>query len=68
MLLAAWQVASYFFPHYLFPPVQDILARTVHPGRSGRGMGRCWRPRCGFSPASLGAFFWAALLAIPIGR
>ena len=29
VLLAAWQIASLFFPHYLFPPVQDILARTV---------------------------------------
>ena len=29
VLLAAWQVASLFFPHYLFPPVQDVLARTV---------------------------------------
>ena len=29
VLLAAWQIASLFFPHYLFPPVQDVLARTV---------------------------------------
>ena len=29
VLLAAWQIASFFFPHYLFPPVQDVLARTV---------------------------------------
>jgi len=28
VLLAAWQIASLFFPHYLFPPVQDVLART----------------------------------------
>ena len=29
VLLALWQAASYFFPPYLFPPLQDILARTV---------------------------------------
>ena len=29
VLLAAWQIASFFFPHYLFPPVQHVLARTV---------------------------------------
>jgi NitT/TauT family transport system permease protein len=29
VLMAAWQIASYFFPHYLFPPVQDIVWRTV---------------------------------------
>jgi NitT/TauT family transport system permease protein len=29
VLLALWQIASLFFPHYLFPPLQDILARTL---------------------------------------
>ena len=29
VLVAAWQIASYFFPHYLFPPVQDVIARTI---------------------------------------
>ena len=28
-LLAAWQIASLFFPHYLFPPVQDVVVRTI---------------------------------------
>ena len=29
VLVVAWQIASYFFPHYLFPPVQDIVGRTI---------------------------------------
>ncbi len=29
VIMAAWQVASYVFPHYLFPPVQTIVWRTI---------------------------------------
>ena len=29
MLLALWQFASYFTPPYLFPPLQDVFARTL---------------------------------------
>jgi ABC-type nitrate/sulfonate/bicarbonate transport system permease component len=28
-IAVVWQILSYFFPHYLFPPVQDILGRTA---------------------------------------
>src|ERR1700755_2971174 len=26
-LIAAWQIAAQFFPHYLFPPAQAVAAR-----------------------------------------
>ena len=29
VLAAAWQVLSLFFPPYLFPPVPEIIARTI---------------------------------------
>ena len=29
VIVVAWQVASGFFPHYLFPPVPDIVTRVV---------------------------------------
>jgi hypothetical protein len=29
VIAALWQIASLFFPHYLFPPVPDIVARTI---------------------------------------
>ena len=69
VLLAAWQIASFFFPHYLFPPVQDMFARTVRilvnwpellAGAGNR--------RRGFSPGLTGAFVLGSLLALPIGR
>jgi len=28
-LAAVWQILSFIFPHYLFPPVPDVIARTV---------------------------------------
>jgi len=29
VLAAAWQIASYFFPPFLFPPIPDIVNRTL---------------------------------------
>ena len=28
-LAAAWQILSWVFPHFLFPPVQDVIVRTI---------------------------------------
>ncbi len=29
VLAAGWQILSMIFPHYLFPPVAEIVSRTV---------------------------------------
>src|SRR5262249_59509507 len=29
VLIGLWQIASLFFPHYLFPPVQDVVSRLA---------------------------------------
>src|ERR1039457_4678473 len=29
VLAAGWQILSYVFPHYLFPPVPEIISRTI---------------------------------------
>ena len=29
VMIGLWQVASLFFPPYLFPPVPDIVTRTL---------------------------------------
>jgi ABC-type nitrate/sulfonate/bicarbonate transport system permease component len=29
VMVGLWQIASMFFPPYLFPPVPDIVSRTV---------------------------------------
>ena len=29
VLVVLWQIASWFFPPYLFPPVLDVLHRTL---------------------------------------
>jgi len=29
VLAGLWQIASLFFPHYLFPPVTDVVKRAV---------------------------------------
>jgi len=68
VLAILWQIASQFFPHYLFPPLQDVVKRTfdifvsvpllievlVTAGRIFAGL--------------LGAFLLGALVAIMIGR
>jgi ABC-type nitrate/sulfonate/bicarbonate transport system permease component len=68
VLLAVWQTASWFFPHYLFPPVQDILGRTlqifVDPPLLIDVLATAARILGGLS----GAFFLGCVLALVIGR
>jgi NitT/TauT family transport system permease protein len=68
VLLAAWQIASYFFPHYLFPPVDAIVARTlkifIDPGLLIEVLATAARIFGGL----FGAFIFGCLLAVVIGR
>src|SRR5262245_4147250 len=68
VLLAAWQIASYFFPHYLFPPVQDILARTVKILVTWPELRQVLETAARIFVGLAGAFVLGSLLAIPIGR
>src|SRR3954463_11636627 len=68
VLLAAWQVASYFFPHYLFPPVQDILVRTVRILVNWPELKQVLETAMRIFIGLAGAFVVGSLLALPIGR
>ena len=68
VLLAAWQTASYFFPHYLFPPVQDILARTVKILVNWPELKQVLETAARIFVGLAGAFVLGSLLALPIGR
>lgn len=68
VMLAAWQVASLFFPAYLFPPVEAIAARTfaifIDPGLLVEVLSTAARIFGGL----FGAFILGAILAVVIGR
>jgi ABC-type nitrate/sulfonate/bicarbonate transport system permease component len=68
VLLAAWQVASYFFPHYLFPPVQDVVVRTVRILFNWPELSQVLETALRIFAGLAGAFILGSLLAIPIGR
>ena len=68
VLLAAWQIASLFFPHYLFPPVQDVLARTVKILFNWPELLQVLETAGRIFAGLAGAFILGSLIAIPIGR
>jgi NitT/TauT family transport system permease protein len=68
VLLAAWQIASYFFPHYLFPPVQAIVARTIRILINWPELRQVLETAARIFVGLAGAFVLGALLALPIGR
>jgi ABC-type nitrate/sulfonate/bicarbonate transport system permease component len=68
VLLAAWQVASYFFPHYLFPPLQSVIARTLHILVTWSELSQVLETAARIFAGLLGAFILGCLFAIPIGR
>jgi ABC-type nitrate/sulfonate/bicarbonate transport system permease component len=68
VLLAAWQVASWFFPHYLFPPVQAVAARTLEIFIDGPLLFEVLATALRIFAGLLGAFVFGCLLALVIGR
>ena len=68
VLLAAWQIASFFFPYYLFPPVQDIVVRTVRILVNWPELKQVMETAMRIFIGLAGAFLLGSLLAIPIGR
>ena len=68
VLLAAWQIASLFFPHYLFPPVPAIFWRTVDILIDGPLLIEVLVTALRIFGGLLGAFLFGCMLAVLIGR
>jgi ABC-type nitrate/sulfonate/bicarbonate transport system permease component len=67
-IAALWQVASLFFPHYLFPPVPDIVVRTVGILFSWPLLSEVLVTALRIFAGLLGAFVLGAVMALAIGR
>ena len=67
-LAAAWQILSWFFPHFLFPPVQDIMVRTVEVLITGSLLLDVLLTAARIFGGLLGAFIFGSILALLIGR
>ena len=68
VLLVAWQIASYFFPHYLFPPVPDVVKRTLDIFVSGPLLLEVLVTAARIFAGLLGAFILGGIVALFIGR
>ncbi len=68
VLIAAWQIASYFFPHYLFPPVQTIVVRTVSILINWPELKQVLETAARIFAGLTGAFLLGCLVALVIGR
>jgi len=68
VLVAAWQIASYFFPHYLFPPVQSILGRTISILFTWSELVQVLETAARIFAGLLGAFILGCIVALIIGR
>lgn len=68
VLVAAWQIASYFFPHYLFPPVQDIVVRTFRILFNWPELVQVLETAARIFAGLLGAFLLGCIVALIIGR
>ncbi len=68
VLAAAWQIASLFFPHYLFPPITEVLKRAVDIIISGPLLLEVLVTAGRIFAGLVGAFLLGALVALMIGR
>jgi len=68
VILGVWQVASLFFPHYLFPPVPDIAKRVVDIFLSAPLLIEVLVTAARIFAGLLGAFLLGGFMALLIGR
>jgi ABC-type nitrate/sulfonate/bicarbonate transport system permease component len=68
LLALAWQIASLFFPHFLFPSVPDIVVRTVDILISGPLLIEVLATALRIFAGLTGAFLLGGLLALLIAR
>ena len=68
VIAALWQIASLFFPHYLFPPVPDIVSRTLGILFSWPLLSEVLITALRIFAGLFGAFVLGCVLALAIGR
>jgi ABC-type nitrate/sulfonate/bicarbonate transport system permease component len=68
VLIALWQIASLFFPHYLFPSVPEVIARLADIFVSVPLLIEVLVTAARIFAGLLGAFVFGAILALLIGR
>jgi ABC-type nitrate/sulfonate/bicarbonate transport system permease component len=68
VLAAIWQIASYFFPHYLFPPVQQVVMRTVRILVNWPELSQVLETALRIFAGLFGAFILGCVVALAIGR
>jgi NitT/TauT family transport system permease protein len=68
LLAAAWQIASLFFPPFLFPSIPDIVARTIEIFLSGPLLFDVLVTAARIFAGLLGAFVLGGLIALLIAK
>ena len=68
VLAAVWQIFSLFFPHYLFPPVPEIISRTIEILITGSLLADVLLTAARIFGGLFGAFILGCMLALVIGR
>jgi NitT/TauT family transport system permease protein len=68
VLAGLWQIASLFFPNYLFPPVTDVVKRAIDIVVSGPLLAEVLVTAARIFAGLLGAFLLGAMVALMIGR
>lgn len=67
-LAAGWQILSHVFPHFLFPPVPTVIARTIEILVTGSLLAEVLLTASRIFAGLFGAFIFGSLLALLIGR
>jgi NitT/TauT family transport system permease protein len=68
LLAVVWQILSMILPPFLFPPVPEIIARTVEILITGSLLGDVLLTGARIFGGLFGAFFLGALLALVVAR
>jgi NitT/TauT family transport system permease protein len=68
VIAGIWQITSLYFPPYLFPPVPEIVARTVAIVLSWPLLAQVLTTALRIFAGLLGAFVVGAVMALAIGR
>ncbi|MGA7599233.1 MAG: hypothetical protein WCB23_15460, partial [Pseudolabrys sp.] len=67
-LAAGWQILSMVFPHYLFPPIREIIARTIEILITGSLLIDVLLTAGRIFGGLFGAFILGGILAMIIGQ
>jgi ABC-type nitrate/sulfonate/bicarbonate transport system permease component len=67
-LAVAWQIASYFFPPFLFPPLQTLAEHTIEIFASWKSISDALSTAARILLGMTGAFLLGCLLAFLMGR